>query len=47
MIFHSRYRLFDVGGAIGFIGMSAMLIFFTARNTVRLYRQEPILAEPI
>ncbi len=47
MIFHARYRLFDVGGAIGFTGMSAMLIFFTARNTVRLYRQEPILEEQI
>lgn len=34
------YRLFDVGGSVGLIGMTAMLIFFTARNTVRLYQQE-------
>ena len=37
-----EYRLFDVGGAIGLIGMSFMLIFFTAQNTVRLYREERI-----
>lgn len=37
-----RYRLFDVGGAIGITGMTIMGIFFTARNTARLYRQETI-----
>ena len=37
-----EYRLFDVGGAIGLIGMSFMLIFFTAQNTIRLYREERI-----
>jgi archaetidylinositol phosphate synthase len=36
------YRLFDVGGAIGLIGMTMMLIFFTLQNTVRLYRAERI-----
>jgi archaetidylinositol phosphate synthase len=36
------YRLFDVGGVLGFIGMSVMLIFFTARNTRRLYMEERI-----
>jgi archaetidylinositol phosphate synthase len=36
------YRLFDVGGAIGLIGMAFMLIFFTLQNTVRLYREERI-----
>lgn len=41
-VFHGQYRLFDVGGAVGLIGMSAMLIFFTVRNTRRLYLQEPI-----
>jgi phosphatidylglycerophosphate synthase len=35
-----RYRLFDVGGAIGLVGMSLMLVFFTAQNTIRLYREE-------
>jgi phosphatidylglycerophosphate synthase len=42
MIFHGHYRLFDVGGAIGLAGMSAMLIFFTIRNTRRLYIEERI-----
>ncbi|HMJ22520.1 MAG TPA: CDP-alcohol phosphatidyltransferase family protein [Terriglobales bacterium] len=41
-IFHGHYRLFDVGGGVGLIGMSAMLIFFTARNTRRLYLEERI-----
>jgi archaetidylinositol phosphate synthase len=36
-----HYRLFDVGGAIGVLAMSAMLICFGARNTIRLYQQEP------
>jgi len=37
-----RYRLFDVGGAIGLIGMGVMLIFFTWQNTVRLYDEERV-----
>lgn len=41
-IFPGHYRLFDVGGLVGLAGMSAMLIFFTARNTRRLYMQERI-----
>jgi archaetidylinositol phosphate synthase len=41
--FHGgHYRLFDVGGAIGLIGMGVMLIFFTLQNTVRLYDEERI-----
>ncbi len=35
-----RYRLFDVGGTIGLIGMCVVLIFFTLQNTVRLYDEE-------
>lgn len=42
LVFHSHYRLFDVGGVVGLIGMSVMLIFFTARNTRRLYLAERI-----
>jgi archaetidylinositol phosphate synthase len=42
VIFHGHYRLFDIGGLVGLIGMSAMLIFFTARNTHRLYLEERI-----
>ena len=41
-IWQGHYRLFDVGGAVGLIGMSVMLIFFTARNTRRLYAEERI-----
>jgi phosphatidylglycerophosphate synthase len=37
-----HYKLFDIGGAIGLAGMGLMLIFFTAQNTVRLYREERI-----
>jgi len=36
----ARYRLFDIGGIVGLAGMSLMLIYFTARNTYRLYREE-------
>ena len=37
-----QYRLFDIAGAIGLIGMSAMLVFFTTQNGYRLYCQERI-----
>jgi hypothetical protein len=41
--FLGRYcKLFDVGGAIGLAGMVLMLVFFTAENTIRLYREERI-----
>ena len=39
---HGRYRLFDIGGAIGLVGMAAMLVAVTLRNTLRLYREERI-----
>jgi phosphatidylglycerophosphate synthase len=35
-----QYRMFDVGGAIGLVGMGVMVIFFTVQNTQRLYREE-------
>ena len=38
----SRYRLFDIGGAIGLIGMGLMVVVFTLQNTIRLYREERI-----
>lgn len=41
-VIHGRYRLFDIGGGIGFAGMAAMLVFFSLKNTVRLYREERI-----
>jgi archaetidylinositol phosphate synthase len=37
------YRLFDIGGTIGLAGMTLMLIFFAAQNTMRLYREERIV----
>jgi archaetidylinositol phosphate synthase len=35
-----RYRLFDIGGAIGMTGMALMVAVFTVENTIRLYREE-------
>ncbi len=34
------YRLFDFGGIVAIVGMSAMLVIAVARNTTKLYRQE-------
>ena len=42
VVLHGQYRLFDVGGLIGLVGMAAMLAFFTFQNTRRLYLQERI-----
>ena len=36
------HHLFDIGGAIGIAGMAAMLVWFTSRNIIRLYREDPI-----
>jgi archaetidylinositol phosphate synthase len=41
-LFGGKYRLFDVGGAIGLAGMTLMLVVFTVQNTMRLYREERI-----
>jgi archaetidylinositol phosphate synthase len=41
-VLHGSYRLFDLGGTIGLIGMSLMLVFFTGRNAYRLYCEERI-----
>jgi archaetidylinositol phosphate synthase len=41
-VLSGHYRLFDVGGAIGITGMTAMLLFFTGRSTIRLYKEERI-----
>ena len=37
-----RYRLFDIGGTIGLLGMSLILVFFSVRNAYRLYIEERI-----
>ena len=36
------YRLFDIGGAIAIAGMCAMLLWFTAGNIARLYKEERV-----
>jgi len=41
-ILHGHFRLFDIGGTIGGLGMSAMLVFFTTQNIRKLYLQERI-----
>ena len=41
-VINGRYRLFDIGGVIGLAGMLLMLVFFSLKNTVRLYREERI-----
>jgi len=35
-----RYRLFDVGGLVGMVGMSLMLVTAVVKHTVALYRAE-------
>ena len=42
IVLHARYRLFDLGGFCGILGMGAMLLYFTFRNIVRLYREEKV-----
>jgi archaetidylinositol phosphate synthase len=41
-VVHDRYRLFDVGGAIGLGIMLLMLVVCTLKNIARLYREERI-----
>ncbi len=41
-VIHRRYRLFDVGGAIGLAGMALMLAVVCGKNTIRLYREEKL-----
>src|SRR5215472_7971925 len=36
------YRLFDVAGTIGIAGMLLVLLISVGRNTLRLYRREPL-----
>jgi archaetidylinositol phosphate synthase len=40
-ILGERYRLFDVGGAVGIAGIALMLITAVIRHTVQLYISEP------
>jgi archaetidylinositol phosphate synthase len=42
VIFGRTYRLFDVGGVIGAVGLLVTLIISAVANTRTLYRAEPI-----
>lgn len=42
LVIGRHYRLFDVGGAIGIIGMLFILLLSFFRNTRTLYREEPL-----
>lgn len=42
LVLRGHYRLFDVGGTVGLIGMSVMIVFFTFKNGYRLYRGETL-----
>jgi archaetidylinositol phosphate synthase len=41
-VFGRRYPLFDVGGVVGIIGITVMMIAGVVRNTRTLYRAEPL-----
>lgn len=41
-VLSGRYRLFDVGAVIAIAGMMAAVIVAAVRNTLTLYRQEPL-----
>jgi phosphatidylglycerophosphate synthase len=40
IVLHGHYRLFDIGGAIGLVGMGLMLVAFTLKNGYRLNCEE-------
>ncbi|HWF92065.1 MAG TPA: CDP-alcohol phosphatidyltransferase family protein [Terriglobales bacterium] len=39
-VWEHQYRLFDIGGLVGIVGMAAMVVFYTASNMWRLYHEE-------
>lgn len=41
-LFGRAYRLFDVGGTMGISGMLIVLVISVIRNTIKLYRKEPL-----
>lgn len=41
-VFGAPFRLFDIAGIIGAAGMFAVCVITTARNTRRLYKEEPL-----
>lgn len=43
-VFGTHWRLFDFGGVIGIAGMSLMFVLTSARHTLQLYREEPMVS---
>jgi archaetidylinositol phosphate synthase len=43
-LFGRAHRLFDVAGTLGISGMLLIMVISAVRNTIRLYRQEPVPA---
>jgi archaetidylinositol phosphate synthase len=41
-LFGRAHRLFDVAGTLGISGMLLIMVISAVRNTIRLYREEPI-----
>jgi archaetidylinositol phosphate synthase len=42
VVLRGHYRLFDIGGTVGLVGMTLMIVFFTVKNGYRLYCEERI-----
>ena len=42
-VFGTHWRLFDFGGVIGIVGMSAMFVAAVVRHSVQLYKEERIV----
>jgi archaetidylinositol phosphate synthase len=42
VVLKGHFRLFDIGGAVAVLCMSAMVFFFTIKNVARLYNEERI-----
>jgi phosphatidylglycerophosphate synthase len=46
-LFGRAHRLFDVAGTLGISGMLLIMVISAVRNTIRLYREEPVpVGEP-
>jgi hypothetical protein len=46
-VFGHRLLLFDLGGTIAAVSMTAMAIGVAVRHTAELYRQEPLKPETL
>src|SRR5947209_14357006 len=42
LLFGRAHRLFDVAGTLGISGMLLIMVISAVRNTIRLYREEPL-----